>query len=124
MVTVNNPTGTVMAIPERAPGIVIVRDARLFTRAARLVSARDFGDGRCVIIDIPFYPAPDAYRRRLFFAGHGKRAANGDRKRHGCRMCSYVNNTRLLSSRRFRSSRFQHALPLSSFLLEILESFF
>jgi len=32
MVTVNNPTGTVMAIPERA-GIVIVRDAQLFARA-------------------------------------------------------------------------------------------
>lgn len=64
MVTVNNPTGTVMAIPERA-GIMIVRDARLFARAARRFDS-GISDRHCVIIDGPFYPAPDAYRRCIF----------------------------------------------------------
>lgn len=96
---------------------MIVRDARLFTRDSSRLETSEMD---AVIIDIPFYPAPDAYRRRLFFAGHGKRAANGDRERHGYRMCSNVNNTRLLLT----------VIPLVSasapsfLILEILESLF
>lgn len=75
MVTVNNPTGTVMAIPESEPEYRdCARRAAICPRLGRC--------GRCVIIDVPFYPAPDAYRRRSFFSpGRGKLAANGERSR-------------------------------------------
>lgn len=65
MVTVNNPTGTVMAIPERA-GIVIVRDARLFTRAATV--RRGISDRHCVITDDTFF-LPSRARARSAGAG-------------------------------------------------------
>ena len=63
MVTVNNPTGTVMAIYLSARGHrdCARRAARLFARAARRFDSGDFTDRtRCVIIDGPFYPAHGA----------------------------------------------------------------
>lgn len=104
MVTVNNPTGTVMAIPERA-GIMIVRDARLFARTARRFDS-GISDRHCVIIDGPFYPAHGAgcLSADAFFADRGKRAAGRGDREYASRIpyVLHVNNTRPL---RFRSSR-------------------
>lgn len=87
MVTVNNPTGAVMAIPERTD-IVIVRDARLFAR--RFDSG--ISDRHCVIIDGPFYPAHGAgCLSAMHFSPtvvNGLPAAGIENMRRGYRMCS------------------------------------
>lgn len=99
MVTVNNPTGAVMAIPERT-GIVIVRDARLFAR--RFDSG--ISDRHCVIIDGPFYPARGAgCLSAMHFSPTVVNGAAGRGDREYASRIPYVlhvNNTRPL---RFRS---------------------
>lgn len=108
MVTVNNPTGTVMAISERA-----YRDcARRAAICSRRATLRlRISDGHCIITGISFFSFLSSARRRIFIGNrvffridHSERTA-GYRDRECASRIPYVlhvNNTRLL---RFRSLR-------------------